>query len=807
MSDKYQKSDHHHHNRSIKTKNSSITNSSSRSSTPPSPQQQSKPTIHAASSSSDKKSSSSPFRRVMSIKHGDKIFVAIFLFICVEISTFSRLYLNLSPSTSYYLYSSVSSSVVGSKKSSSKNDIPGGGESQHQVLVREETAAGAASRIQKPVTKLPKPKRIKTSAPDQAAPHETPKDDVPYHDATARSPRTDMTQRLNLQYASLKPQQQSSQMRTSDSDQYYPRVIFFEEQDADKDDVSTSNEKQRKTRTVEAMGDLDCCTKDPFGYIKPEEKEFYEECTPMADWQTKIYPTCNMIHELPLIEDEDEYERVGGIGNDRQNTKNQMNTTTNRTSHHEPTVTLINTKGSWRSVWKVTQQLHTKKGNMETTTIPKGEDPESIVLKTLRYDREFDHESYQLQNIDSMAMERLTSSPYIANEYGFCGQSVLTEFAPQSGRDLIKNKRLHTWQRLEIAHDLAAALADMHSIDYPHATNATFTHNDINIANTIQGRNGRIKFNDFNIGVLMRWNPRDNKPCGYPVRFAAPLWRSPEDIHETNTSRYIQPDKSDTYALGNLLFQVLTTHQPWTWLEPNGKLEVEQVIEKKLAGELPFIPTKFQGISNNKTGIQAIYHATLACFAHDPNDRPTSFELAQALETALEWTKTGVSKTADDVRQLFNFTTNHNDGMGNIGTNIGSRRRTTATTSTANLKTARSTPTNRFQHHGNHSSGIRPASLTNTANSTNVTPRRPFGGGVSNKTIELLREKNRQVEAAAAAKRNVARRQVPKPKIRLGSPPVTKATATRPSLLRGNRPVVIVESTTDDLKASSTSLL
>jgi serine/threonine protein kinase len=356
----------------------------------------------------------------------------------------------------------------------------------------------------------------------------------------------------------------------------------------------------------------------------------------MADWQTIFYPTCNMLHELPLI-DSDDYKVLSRQSRNR----------TNSHQEDEASVILLNTKGSWRSVWKVAQQQYLHPSNNE---------PQNIVLKTLRYNREFDEESFQLQIIDSMAMERLTSSPYIANEYGFCGQSVLTEYAPKSGRDLIKNKRLKSWQRLEIAHDLAAALADMHSIDYPNATNATLTHNDINIANTIQGEpHGRIKFNDFNIGVKMRWN--HTKPCGYPVHFNAPLWRSPEEILATNTTIYVQPEKSDMYALGNLLFQVLTTHQPWTWLEPEGRLSVEQVIRKKLAGEYPHIPSKFQ---SNTTGVQAIYHATMSCFAHAPEDRPTSFELAEALQVALEWSKQGIFKTDDDIRHLFDFVQQRN---------------------------------------------------------------------------------------------------------------------------------------------------
>jgi serine/threonine protein kinase len=347
-------------------------------------------------------------------------------------------------------------------------------------------------------------------------------------------------------------------------------------------------------------------------------------------------------------------------------------------------------------------------------------------------------------------MERLTSSPYIVNEFGFCGESVLTEYAPHSGRDFIKNKKLRTWERLQIAHDLAAALSDMHSIDYPHATNATLTHNDINIANVIQGDHGRIKFNDFNIGVRMRWN--QTKPCGYPVHFFAPLWRSPEEILATNTSVYVHPEKSDIYGLGNLLFQVLTTHQPWTWLEPGGRLSVEEVIEKKLDGEYPHIPHKFY--ATNKTGVVAIFYATMACYAHDPEDRPTSYELEQALGTALEWVKAGKFKSPDEVKRLFHF---------------------------RNVTQQKARRTKRTKHSASSGHGSNQNNTTRNNNKHTVSMQQ----GISNKTKALLSEKDRQMKEAAAEKESIARRLVPRPKIGLQY--------SGRQAKRGNKAILVVE--------------
>ena len=616
-------------------------------------------------------------RKAMTVKHGDKIFVVICVLIFVEISTFSRIYIRArEPSTS----------TIKNQDSTRRASLPSDSDDENATF---------------------------SSA-------------VSISNSYIRS-----THHVMREFA-IDSTSTTKSTTTTASSEIKPR-IFVLGNDYSLQGRAASSITTSVGRVVEALGDLDCCVKDPFDFIKPIEKPFFDECTPMVEWQTRHYPTCNMLHEMPLVDD-------GDIEN--ASNKLQNNTDSTNDDGYAAKVTLINTKGSWRSVWKVITQLPFQQQSSSTD-----DGPQEIVLKTLRYNRDFDEESFSLQQVDNMAMERLTSSPYIANQYGFCGASVLTEFAPNSGRDLIKSKRLKMWQRLQISHDLAAALSDMHSIDYPNATNATLTHNDINIANTIQGDNGRIKFNDFNIGVLMRRNK--TRPCGSPVRFQAPLWRAPEEIvvEDENTTNaktdptlyYVQPDKSDIYALGNLLFQVLTTHQPWTWLEPHGKLEVEQVIEKKLAGELPYIPSKFH--KQNKTSVQAMYYSTLACFARNPADRPTSYQLAEALRKALEWTREGANKTKDDVKALFDFRL----------TKIKENDFLAAPQSSSITASALGEAEDR--HRTNN---------TERADGSTPTTRRY---GISNKTKELLHVKNKQVEEAEAARRTVERRNTERPKI------------------------------------------
>jgi Protein kinase domain len=384
--------------------------------------------------------------------------------------------------------------------------------------------------------------------------------------------------------------------------------------------------------------------------VRPFEKAFYEECVPMKKWQTIFYPTCNALHETPLT--------VMG-----QSVSSLYQTTD---------VSLLSLAGSWRSVWRISISKHVKpvhfsKSNHTATTkefsngaSSTGSTAETVVLKMLHLSdhHRFDPESFHLHQIDAMAMERLTSSPYVVNLYSFCGQSVVTESAVPhiSAREYIKDANHSTLDRLRLARDLARGLADIHSIDYANSTNATLAHNDLNMANLIvvpspsslpeyDSRHNlveyQIKYNDFNIAVPMRWNVSGNTGCGYPPRFHAPLWKSPEEV--LNAS-YVDPALSDVYSFGNLIFQVVTRHQPWTHLEEGGRLNMSSIVEFKTGRlreektgrfRLPHLPSRYR--LSPKTAQQAMIEVVRSCYRLNPDDRLTSFELAQGISKVYEY--------------------------------------------------------------------------------------------------------------------------------------------------------------------------
>ena len=329
----------------------------------------------------------------------------------------------------------------------------------------------------------------------------------------------------------------------------------------------------------------------------PFEQTFLEECEPIR--KTKVHPTCNHLHELTMQED---------------------------------STVLLNTKGSWRSVWGVHN--------------------DSAVLKVLQLHRPFDAESYQNHALDVIVSDVLTASPYVIDAYGFCGQSILQEWAPGTGRDYVKSYGIGNRKRLQIMRDLARGLADLQALQrIPNSAflqNSTrsngepplvawnpspppltvFSHNDVNIANTIHV-NEHVKWNDFNIGVFLRTRLLESnhtEDCGAPVKFKADLWRSPEEVRNTS---YVQLGYTDMYGFGNILYQVMTRHQPWTHKEPEGQLTVAQVADRKRRGRLPTFPEKILNTTNKD--IQIMLFATMSCYHPVPSKRLTAYEMAHAL--------------------------------------------------------------------------------------------------------------------------------------------------------------------------------
>jgi hypothetical protein len=336
-------------------------------------------------------------------------------------------------------------------------------------------------------------------------------------------------------------------------------------------------------------------------------------------------------------------------------------------------------QGWFRSAWKV------ELGNSDT-----------MVLKTLRLDREFLDEYYELHRRDAVAMERLTFSPFVMDVYGYCGQSALNEMAGMEiGGDTTifsleqLNRRLRDAKqgeqidmlKLRLALSVAVGLSHVHNVNNqePPPSNTTsstsststssgldpsflaknnnnssnnytiqqmlpaLVHYDINPRNIAIVKGGRPKLNDFNIAEFLKYDPTTNQTCGFPSRLHEPWWRAPEEMNTTHLVRV--NEKVDVYALGNILYHIWTTHSP------RGKMKkermdavrelVRQGIRPNLEDEQYFPSSKSKSNSKQQQHHQhpishAFVQAMELCFHPDPQQRGTVRQVTSVLYEALD---------------------------------------------------------------------------------------------------------------------------------------------------------------------------
>merc|ERR1712183_752836 len=137
-----------------------------------------------------------------------------------------------------------------------------------------------------------------------------------------------------------------------------------------------------------------------------------------------------------------------------------------------------------------------------------------------------------------------------------------------------------------------------------------------------------------------------NRPCGFRSILHEPWWRAPEEMAEVGnnstasrdddaaktTTAYVT-EKVDVYALGSVLFHVLTTHSP------RGKMKkwlADAARERVRLGAPPEMREPYS--SGGKDGklkrdpiVRAFLKAMDLCFEKDPRRRGTAIRVARVL--------------------------------------------------------------------------------------------------------------------------------------------------------------------------------
>ncbi|MCA9063495.1 MAG: serine/threonine protein kinase [Planctomycetaceae bacterium] len=141
-------------------------------------------------------------------------------------------------------------------------------------------------------------------------------------------------------------------------------------------------------------------------------------------------------------------------------------------------------------------------------------------------------------------------------------------------RDVLKKKKVLNWeQTIQIGRQLCAALE--------HAHYAGIIHRDLKPANLFITRKGRLKLGDF--GIARDTEATALTAAGKTVGTYA--YMAPEQIHGS------QPisGKTDLYATGCLLMEVLTGHTPFEGDNPVEMLMQHVDSDARLVNEMPNI--------------------------------------------------------------------------------------------------------------------------------------------------------------------------------------------------------------------------
>ena len=181
-------------------------------------------------------------------------------------------------------------------------------------------------------------------------------------------------------------QQQKFSHKKIQSNKFQPRVVFVTNNESSNLSVIRLNVYAPKYPTKrsgfisKSSDHRQRKIKNSKRYSRTEKEVFVTEtCKPMEEWQISSFPSCNKLHEFSLADELAANSFIRLINN-----------------------------GFFRDVWTI--------HDSDLANTPR-------VLKTLRYEHSYIDRNYDRHRRDAVAMERLTSSPYIVDIFGFCGNN------------------------------------------------------------------------------------------------------------------------------------------------------------------------------------------------------------------------------------------------------------------------------------------------------------------------------------------------------------------------------------------------
>ena len=234
---------------------------------------------------------------------------------------------------------------------------------------------------------------------------------------------------------------------------------------------------------------------------------------------------------------------------------------------------------------------------------------EIVALKVLR--RELLESPAMVEQFRSeVRLARRVAHPNVARTHDI-GQHGVDRFMTMEFVDgeslavcIARERRIDAVRAVSIARSVAAGLAAAHR--------AGVIHRDLKPENILLGRQGRVVITDFGIACMLA-DPR--RPGRATDIVGTPLYMAPEQVRAPE----VVDERTDLYALGAVVYEMLTGKPPWR----DGSLL------ERLAGEPPDPRTLYPAIP------VLLAELTLRCLHHDPAERyAAADELLDALDAA-----------------------------------------------------------------------------------------------------------------------------------------------------------------------------
>ena len=311
----------------------------------------------------------------------------------------------------------------------------------------------------------------------------------------------------------------------------------------------------------------------------PELVEGYNMnvCKPMYDWQSKSFPSCNMMHEVLL-----------------------------------PEMKFL-ASGTLRLVFELTENIDGSENK--------------FVYKNIDYGGKYGVDSKRInqERKDALILERTTRAEFTPSVYIYCGTAVIVDHAPRdlkyyNEKRLERNLTVSPLDRLKISIHIASGVADVHSAD--------FIHNDLHEQQFLY-QDGLFKLNDFNYAKPIYIDKNTSETCSLSIFKMGLFGRSLEELQykvDKKRSMPVKPDKIDVWMMGNLLYTILTDLQVWD-KELRSDADVKLATAKRLVnGETPRFPHLVQ--ESNDPAHLAMKNALNMAWSRNSEQRSSARSIA-----------------------------------------------------------------------------------------------------------------------------------------------------------------------------------